>query len=285
MWSRSSGEIRWSTSTASSPRPICTQLRHRGCACSVTSQETPGRISLSTRQLKLRHPPEGAPGCARTTATDQQPHRRIAGVGAPQWRWSRRRPSIVSMETISVQESRFRRPAAMLGSATRASLDSATRCALGRHASGSAPPVRLAASRAEDGQVQAWAPTTVAQATATELDFVSLPDAPSCDGTPRYCGEVPDVGFEEAHAVLACLAGLAAGRPRPAAAALGDLVLGAGLSGRARCLCAGRREGRCRHSFTGTPRDRNPPSSNGEVCSRLWRPTWTRPRKRTFVSR
>jgi hypothetical protein len=177
MWSRSSGEIRWSTSTASSPRPICTQLRHRGCACSVTSQETPGRISLSTRQLKLRHPPEGTPGCARTTATDQQPHRRIAGVGAPQWRWSRRRPSIVSMETISVQGSRFRRPAAMLGSATRASLDSATRCALGQHTSGSAPPVRLAASRAADGQVQAWAPTTVAQATATELDFVSLPDA------------------------------------------------------------------------------------------------------------
>jgi hypothetical protein len=25
----------------------------------------------------------------------------------------------------------------------------------------------------------------------------------------RYCGEVPDVGFEEAQAVLACLAGLA----------------------------------------------------------------------------
>ena len=35
----------------------------------------------------------------------------------------------------------------------------------------------------------------------------------------RYCGEVPDVGFEEAHAVLACLAGLAGRRPKAAALA------------------------------------------------------------------
>jgi hypothetical protein len=45
----------------------------------------------------------------------------------------------------------------------------------------------------------------------------------------HYCAEVPDVGFEEAHAVLACLAGLAgatteacgggAGRARPSAGA------------------------------------------------------------------
>lgn len=64
---------------------------------------------------------------------------------------------------------------------------------------------------------------TVAFATATELDFVSLPDAfelvllvvddsrrfrrAGLRWHARYCAEVPDVGFEEAHAVLACLAG------------------------------------------------------------------------------
>jgi hypothetical protein len=40
----------------------------------------------------------------------------------------------------------------------------------------------------------------------------------------RYCAEVPDVGFEEAHAVLACLAGLGGRRPQQAAAALAALV-------------------------------------------------------------
>jgi hypothetical protein len=45
----------------------------------------------------------------------------------------------------------------------------------------------------------------------------------------RYCAEVPDVGFEEAHAVLACLAGLAGRRPKAAAAALGELVQRRGL--------------------------------------------------------
>lgn len=45
----------------------------------------------------------------------------------------------------------------------------------------------------------------------------------------RYCSEVSDVGFEEAHAVLACLAGLAGRRPKPAAAALAELVRRRGL--------------------------------------------------------
>jgi hypothetical protein len=86
---------------------------------------------------------------------------------------------------------------------------------------------------------------TVAYATAAELDFVSLPDALELVlllvGDPkrfrraalrwhaRYCAEVPDVGFEEAHAVLACLAGLAGRRPNAAAAALGELVQRRGL--------------------------------------------------------
>jgi hypothetical protein len=81
---------------------------------------------------------------------------------------------------------------------------------------------------------------TVALATATELDFVSLPDAlelvlllvddprrfrrAALRWHARYCAEVPDVGFEEAHAVLACLAGLAGRRPKAAAAALAELV-------------------------------------------------------------
>jgi hypothetical protein len=85
----------------------------------------------------------------------------------------------------------------------------------------------------------------VAYATATELDFVSLPDAlelvPLLVDDPRrfrraalrwharYCGEVPEVGFEEAHAVLACLAGLAGRRPKAAAAALAELVHRRGL--------------------------------------------------------
>ena len=86
---------------------------------------------------------------------------------------------------------------------------------------------------------------TVAFATATELDFVSLPDAlelvlllvddpgrfrrAALRWHARYCAEVPDVGFEEAHAVLACLAGLAGPRPKPLAAALAELVRWRGL--------------------------------------------------------
>jgi hypothetical protein len=85
----------------------------------------------------------------------------------------------------------------------------------------------------------------VALATATELDFVSLPDAlelvlllvddpgrfrrAALRWHARYCAEVPDVGFEEAHAVLACLGGLVGRRPKPAAAALAELVHRRGL--------------------------------------------------------
>ena len=81
---------------------------------------------------------------------------------------------------------------------------------------------------------------TIAMAEARELDLVSLTDAlelvlllvdepgkfrrAALRWHARYCGEVPDVGFEEAHAVLACLAGLAGRRPKPAAAALAELV-------------------------------------------------------------
>ena len=45
----------------------------------------------------------------------------------------------------------------------------------------------------------------------------------------RYCGDLPDVGFEEAQAVLACLAGLSGRRPKPAASALAELVHRHGL--------------------------------------------------------
>jgi hypothetical protein len=82
---------------------------------------------------------------------------------------------------------------------------------------------------------------TVALATATELDFVSLPDALELlllmlDSEPsrferaalrwhgRYCRELTDVDLVEAQAVLACLAGLRGSRPEPAAHALADLV-------------------------------------------------------------
>jgi hypothetical protein len=70
---------------------------------------------------------------------------------------------------------------------------------------------------------------TDALATATELDFVSLPDALELVLLPvddpgrlrraalrwhaRYCAEAPDVGFDEAQVVLACLAGWRAGIP------------------------------------------------------------------------
>jgi hypothetical protein len=86
---------------------------------------------------------------------------------------------------------------------------------------------------------------TVAFATATELDFVSLPDAlelvllavddpgrfrrAALRWHSRYCAEVPDVALEEAHAVLACLAGLVGRQPKPAAAALAELVRRRGL--------------------------------------------------------
>ena len=86
---------------------------------------------------------------------------------------------------------------------------------------------------------------TIALAAAADLDYVSLPDAlelvlllvddprkfrrAALRWHARYCGEVPDVGFEEAHAVLACLAGLASRRPKVAAAALAELVHRRGL--------------------------------------------------------
>jgi hypothetical protein len=87
--------------------------------------------------------------------------------------------------------------------------------------------------------------TTIALAAAAELDFVSLPDAleivlllvdepgrfrrAALRWHARYCGELPDVGFEEAHAVLACLAGLVGRRPQAAASALAELVHRHGL--------------------------------------------------------
>ena len=77
---------------------------------------------------------------------------------------------------------------------------------------------------------------TVAYATATELDFASLPEAlelvllvvddprrfrrAALRCHARYCAEVPDVGFEEAQAVLACLAGLVGASAEAAAEAL-----------------------------------------------------------------
>src|SRR5918994_2530039 len=86
---------------------------------------------------------------------------------------------------------------------------------------------------------------TIALAAAAELDFVSLPDAlelvlllvdeparfrrPPLRWHARYCADVPDVGFEEAQAVLACLAGLAGRRPKAAASALAELVHRRGL--------------------------------------------------------
>ena len=86
---------------------------------------------------------------------------------------------------------------------------------------------------------------TIALAAATELEFVSLPDALELElllvddpkrfrraalrWHSRYCAEVPDMGFEEAHAVLACLAGLDGRRPKVAAAALATLVHRRGL--------------------------------------------------------
>jgi hypothetical protein len=86
---------------------------------------------------------------------------------------------------------------------------------------------------------------TIARAAAAELDFVSLPDAlelvlllvdepgkfrrAALRWHARYCADVPDVGFEEAHAVLACLAGLAGRRPKASGSALAELVHRRGL--------------------------------------------------------
>jgi hypothetical protein len=86
---------------------------------------------------------------------------------------------------------------------------------------------------------------TIALAAAAELDFVSLPDAlelvlllvdepakfrrAALRWHARYCGDLPDVGFEEAQAVLACLAGLTGRRPKAAASALAELVNRRGL--------------------------------------------------------
>ena len=86
---------------------------------------------------------------------------------------------------------------------------------------------------------------TVALAAAADLDFVSLPDAlelvlllvddprrfrrAALRWHTRYCAEVPDVGFEDSHAVLACLAGLAGRWPKAAAAAVAELVRRRGL--------------------------------------------------------
>ena len=86
---------------------------------------------------------------------------------------------------------------------------------------------------------------TVAYATATELDFVSRPEAlelvllvvddpkrfrrAALRWHARYCGDLPDVGFEEAHAALACLAGSAGRRPKAAASALAEIVHRRGL--------------------------------------------------------
>ena len=86
---------------------------------------------------------------------------------------------------------------------------------------------------------------TIAPAAATELNFVSLPDAlelvlllvdepgrfrrAALRWHARYCADVADVGFEEAQAVLACLAGLTGRRPKAAASALAELVHWRGL--------------------------------------------------------
>lgn len=81
---------------------------------------------------------------------------------------------------------------------------------------------------------------TLALATATELDFVSLPDAlelvlllvddprrfrrAALRWHARYCSEVPDVGFEEALVVLSCMAGLGGRKPKAAAESLAALI-------------------------------------------------------------
>ena len=57
--------------------------------------------------------------------------------------------------------------------------------------------------------------------------YDEVTDPPRCAALrwhARHCAEVPEVGFEEAHAVLACLAGLAGRQPKAAAEALAALV-------------------------------------------------------------
>jgi hypothetical protein len=70
---------------------------------------------------------------------------------------------------------------------------------------------------------------TIALAAAAELDEPGRFRRAALRWHARYCGDLPDVGFEEAHAVLACLAGLAGRRPKAAAGALAELVNRRGL--------------------------------------------------------
>ena len=53
--------------------------------------------------------------------------------------------------------------------------------------------------------------------------------APGLRVQTNACAEVQDIGFEEAHAALACLTGLAGSRPKSAATALAELVRRRGL--------------------------------------------------------
>ena len=115
---------------------------------------------------------------------------------------------------------------------------------------------------------------TLALAAAAELDFVSLPDAleivlllvneparfrrAALRWHARYSGDLPDVGFEEAQAVLACLAGRAGRRPNAAASALAELVHPHGLERRGKCSCDGRRRG------VGQGLDPTPPAWQGD---------------------
>ena len=94
---------------------------------------------------------------------------------------------------------------------------------------------------------------TAALSAAAELPHVSLTDALELllllrdEDVPRferaalrwhgrYCREVADVGFTEAAAVLALLAGLAAPRPEAAAHALAEVLSGRRLEQPARIL-------------------------------------------------
>jgi hypothetical protein len=87
---------------------------------------------------------------------------------------------------------------------------------------------------------------TIALAAAADLPHVGLVDALELillllESEPsrferaalrwhsRYCAEVRDVGFEEAQAVLACLAGLAGRQPKAAAEGLAGLLYRRGL--------------------------------------------------------
>jgi hypothetical protein len=100
---------------------------------------------------------------------------------------------------------------------------------------------------------------TVAYATATELDFVSLPEALELvllvvDDPPAvpphgvavargYCGEVADVGFEEAQPCSPAWRGSqGVSRKRPPRRSPPSSII-AGLGRRARPCCAGQAEG------------------------------------------